>query len=187
MPRAHVALLVLAFVGLFPVGHVALSGQTAEGTASGADSGRPSSFDPDLERIREGLARGKPLDLDLPPGTATFRMEIEGTLPDISTWLGDVRALHAGPVVMSPYHAEFLRMVTPPDIRASLTNGEVAQLLATGVAGGLALRQVFAALRNALAAGRSVRACDLVRQDLIDLNFSRAREGLPPVNLPICQ
>jgi hypothetical protein len=187
MPRAHVALLVVALVGLPPVGHVTLHGQTAPGAASGADASRPNSFDPDLERIREGLARGEPLDLDLPAETATFRMEIEGTLPDISTWLGDMRALHAGPVVMSPYHAEFLRMVTPPDIRASLTNGEVAQLLATGVAGGLALRQVFAALGSALAAGRSVRACDLVRQDLIDLNIARARQGLLPVNLPACR
>lgn len=144
----------------------------------------------DLERIRDGLAREHRLvwNLDRMP-LAMFRVNVEGELPDIETWLGDVRALQVGNVTTPYYHAEFLGMITPKDLQASYTNGEMAQLLATGVAGGLALRGLaglVSAVKGAVAAGRRTEACREVADSLTGLNAERVKAGLAPVPVPEC-
>jgi hypothetical protein len=153
---------------------------------SAADAERPETIELDLDRIRQALKRSDSLKLDLPEGTPVFRVDVEGRLPDLRAWLGDPRQLRAGPYAGSPYHQEFLDMVTPPEARASFTNGELAQVLATGLAGGLALRGLLNAISGAIASGRSREACEEVQRTLEALNQERARAGLAPVSLPGC-
>jgi hypothetical protein len=162
------------------------SARTADETATGAGTETDAKLDHDLERIRRGLARGELLNWELPKDRPVFRVEVEAELPDISTWLGDPRALRGGPFVFPSYHAEFLRMVTPAEATASFTNGELAQVLATGVAGGLALQGIIGAVKGAIAGARRRAACEEVRESLQQLNMERAAAGLSPVPVPEC-
>lgn len=141
----------------------------------------------DLERIRRGLARGDSiLDLSLPEGTPVFRVSIEQKLPGIEAWLGDLKYLRGGPVVGSRTHREFLDMVTPQDAVASFTNGELLQVMLTGLAGGLALRGILNSVQSGLASRTERKSCEEVRQALRDLNRDRATAGLGPVPVPQC-
>jgi hypothetical protein len=160
----------------------------APGSSAGRDGERQGRFEPDLERIRRGLERPDVIDIRLPDGARPmFRVDVEGKLPDVWTWLGDPRELTRGGTPRVPsYHEEFLRLVTPEEVRAAYTNGELAQVLATAFAGQLALNALVNGVRGAVAGTRQRRACEEVRDSLRQLNDERARAGLPPVHVPEC-
>jgi hypothetical protein len=153
-----------------------------------ADPGARVSHD--LPRIRKELARPvSGIEWALPSGTPMFRVDIEERLPDIATWLGDPQGLRGGPMSFPSYHDEFLRMVTPPEVGAAYSNGELLQVLATGLAFGFALQQAanaVKAIRSGVASSRSRQACEEVAATLADLNLERAKAGLPPVPVPGC-
>ncbi len=153
-----------------------------------ANAGTPASHD--LPRIRRELARPvSGVEWTLPSGTPMFRVDIEERLPDFATWLGDPQGLRGGPMSFPSYHDEFLRMVTPPEVGAAYSNGELLQVLATGLAFGFALQQAanaVKAIRNGVASSRAREACEEVAATLADLNLERAKAGLPPVPVPGC-
>lgn len=168
-----------------------LSAQTIPLAGVGSSSPTPAISDTDqslphdLDRIRRGLTTRKGvfvLHRDVP----VFRVEIREKLPGIEAWLGDPKALWRGPFTMSPYHQEFLDMVTPPEARASFTSGELLQILLTGLAGKLAARALDRKLRTLRAESAANQACQEVRQTLVDLNIQRQLVGLPAEPLNVC-
>lgn len=143
----------------------------------------PLAFD--LNRVRHGLATRKGIfsrRRDIP----VFRVEITEKMPPLEAWLGDPKKLWRGPFTASPYHQEFLDMVTPPEARASFTSGELLQVLLTGLAGKLAARAVASKLKSVKQASAELAACEEVRQTLLDLNAQRALVGLPPEPVRSC-
>lgn len=163
------------------------SGAAVGAAAPASSQDDPSDFEYDLERVREELARqGSGVNWNLPDGTPVFRVDIQKKMPGIEAIIGDVKALQRGPWVSSPYHQEFLDMVTPRDVRNSFTNSELLQVLATGLAGGLALQGITSAIKNYVNGSRTREACDAVRTTLLDLNRDRVAAGLEPVFVPGC-
>jgi hypothetical protein len=161
------------------------AGATRTDKAAPVDSSG-TVLETDLNRLRLKLATGGSLKLELPQDDPTFRVDVEAKLPSIETWLGDLKALHRGPITAPAYHAEFLDMVTPREATASFTSGELLQVLVTGLLGGLAGRALTGAVKNAVASARDERACGEVRTTLIDLNRERIAAGLDPVPVPMC-
>jgi hypothetical protein len=141
----------------------------------------------DLERIREGLARSVDYRWTLPKDLPVFRLDIREKLPGIEALIGELEQLRRGPFVASPYHQEFLDLVTPPEARASFTSGELLQVMLTGLAGRLALHGLSNAIKDAIASGREREACQAVRWTLTDLNREREAAGLSPVHVPACR
>ena len=111
-----------------------------------------------LQRIREALERSPTSVLKL-PDQPVFQVVIEGKLPEFQDFVapGELQ-ISAMPVAMT--HREFLTMATPEEARsfASFTNGELAQVVATGVAAGLAMSAISQAIRSGWHARREQRA-----------------------------
>jgi hypothetical protein len=187
------ALLVVAAIVTGPAAPPLAAQTPSTGAAGGAaapdagGSGSEAAYPYDLEHIREQLSRPSTgIDWELPEGTPVFRVDIQNRMPGIEAILGDVKALQRGPWVSSPYHQEFLDLVTPPEARASFTNSELLQVLATGLAGGLALQGLTNAIKSYVRGNRTREACDAVRTTLTELNRDRADAGLAPVYVPEC-
>lgn len=77
-------------------------------------------------------------------------------------------------------------MVTPPEARASFTNGELLQVLLTGLVGKLAARAVAGKLKSVQQANAELAACEEVRLTLLELNVQRQIVGLPPEPVKTC-
>jgi hypothetical protein len=183
---------VAAVAAASPLAAQSSSTSGAANTGVAAPAARTRPADPtttltfDLDRIRRAVQRHPRLVLTLPEAAPMFRVDIEGRLPSIEAWIGDPKSLHRGPTVSSPYHSEFLNMVTPPEATASFTNTELLQVVITGLLGKLALHTATQALKNAASARRRGEACEEVRLTVVDLNRERERRGLLPVPLPDC-
>jgi hypothetical protein len=181
------AALATVTAAAFPLAAQSSSTAGAAAPATAPPTGQPvATFQPDLDRIREGLAKDERLRLDLPRDLPTYRVDIESKLPPIEAWLGDIRKLGAGPRVGPSFHQEFLNMVTPSDARASFTNGELLQVLATSLAFAWGQHTLINAIKGAVQSERSQDACAEVRHTLFELNRERVEAGLLPVFVPSC-
>jgi hypothetical protein len=144
----------------------------------------PDTTPSDLLRIREALER-EPIDISSP--LPTFRIEIEEfLLRTRRPWEDDSPV---GRNVRVPvgglWHYEFLNMVTPPEARgaAMYTNGEVAQLLASGLIAGLAMKAVGAVVNDVRNAERNAireqvrRELEIVQQRWEEAQREAQRQG----------
>lgn len=152
-----------------PEGRSSAPSSTRTGQRPNAVSARSHEADPDtpdlpvsLDRIREALERAPQPVITLPQ-QPSFSIVIEGELPQFEDFVqpGELQTF-ALPNAMS--HQEFLSMVTPSEYRSfsSFTSGELAQVVATGVAGSLALSAVTKALKEGWRARRERSARDEV-------------------------
>jgi hypothetical protein len=149
----------------------------------------PASEDPlpelpvSLQRIREALERSPTSVLKL-PDQPVFQVIIEGKLPEFADFVapGELQ-INAMPVAMT--HREFLTMATPEEARsfASFTNGELAQVVATGVAAGLAMSAISQAIRSGWHGWREQRAreeVEAVVEALRQRDEAKASPAPPP-------
>jgi hypothetical protein len=165
---ARAALVVVAVLTAGPAAPpLAAQPSNGAGAAGGAAAPAPADEPPDaayqydLDQIREGLSR-PPSGIDWAPpgGIPVFRVDIQDRAPGIEAIVGDIRALRRGPWASSPYHQQFLDMVTPPEARASFTNSELLQVLGTGLAGGRRASPARSGITSAVhGAARPARRC----------------------------
>jgi hypothetical protein len=104
-----------------------------------------------LERIGEQLE--KPPVLDLSATRPTFRVQIYGTRPRWTTsidWLGTAEG--GTPPVGTPWHDQFLNMVTPSQARSfgAFTGTDLLQVMATSLAQGLGASAVAGKIKSSL-------------------------------------
>ena len=108
-----------------------------------------------LERIGEGLERTQVIDLDaLRP---TFRVQIVGTRPRWTLgidWLGTEEGFK--PPAGTPWHSQYLNMVTPAQARSfgAFEGTDLLQVLGTSVAQGLAAGLLTGKIKSAVQARR---------------------------------
>ena len=108
-----------------------------------------------LDRISEGLERTHVIDLDaLRP---TFRVQIVGTRPRWTLgidWLGTEEGFK--PPAGTPWHSQYLNMVTPTQARSfgAFEGTDLLQVLGTSVAQGLAAGLLTGKIKSAVQARR---------------------------------
>ncbi len=150
-----------------------------------------------LERISEQLE--KPPVLDLSATRPTFRLQIFGTRPRWSTgidWLGTANG--RTPPAGSPWHDQFLNMVTPPQARSfgAFEGTDLLQVMATsfaqGLVAGAVTGKIKATLRNrreraareevdaAIAAWRKEQDAAAARKAAQSPEISEEQETRPP-------
>jgi hypothetical protein len=160
---------------------------------SGRARASPAPIDPvpadlpvSLDRIREALERA-PQPVIVLPEQPSFSIVIEGKLPNFEDFVepGELQSF-AMPSALS--HQEFLSMVTPTDYRAPFTSGELAQVVATGIAGSLAMSAITKAVKEGWRARRERRAQDEVEAVLEALwerdGAAAERDGQAPSRPP---
>ena len=155
--RAQIVLLVLSLGSTPALAQPASrepNGQLPPASPSPTDT--PADLPVSLDRIREALERA-PQRVIVLPEQPSFSIVIEGKLPDFEDFVepGELRSF-AMPSALS--HQEFLSMVTPTDYRAPFTSGELAQVVATGIAASLAMSAVTRAVREGWRARRERNA-----------------------------
>ena len=137
----------------------AASAQTHDASSApgrNAPAGTATNVDVDalpisLERIGEQLE--KPSVLDLSATRPTFRVQIYGKRPRWTSgidWLGTAEG--GKPPVGTPWHDQFLNMVTPPEARSfgAFTGTDLLQVMATSLAQGLAAGVVVGKIKSSL-------------------------------------
>jgi hypothetical protein len=126
--------------------------QPAQGTNAAATAKPSVNVDAlpiSLARISDALQ--KPPTLELGATRPTFRVQIFGTRPRWTTaidWLGtaDGRRPPAG----TPWHTQFLDLVTPPEARGfgAFTGTDLLQVMATSLAQGLGAAAVIGKIKS---------------------------------------
>jgi hypothetical protein len=168
----------------FVVSAIAL-GPQQPATRQPPDPTRQSSETPDLpvsiERIQRALAAPPGLRLD--SETPRFRVEVFGRKPTIQDFLGTVRT---GPVPRgSSAHQEFLKMVTPDDVRgyAAFSNQEGAVVAVSSFANAMLISAIEFAIKE-LKAAKKAHDRQAARREvaaaLAALERARKDAGLPP-------
>jgi hypothetical protein len=104
-----------------------------------------------LDRIGKQLEKTPVLDLSAT--RPMFRMQIFGTRPRWTTsidWLGTANG--GRPPVGTPWHDQFLNMVTPPEARSfgAFQGTDLLQVMATSLAQGLAVGAVAGKIKTTI-------------------------------------
>jgi len=123
--------------------------------ASAQTAGSPATLQnaqvspPDLERIREAVARGPAFKFD--ENQIRFYLQVLAPTPTFSDFVKD-QDLTSGPVADAPMtHREFLEMVTPKELysAAGIRPVEALQFAVTGLVGQIMLQRAFESATDA--------------------------------------
>jgi hypothetical protein len=186
--QAHGLFLVVCL--LSPVVARAQTGGGPSAPRQNAPAGTATTVDVDalpisLERIGEQLE--KPPVLDLSATRPTFRVQIYGTRPRWTTsidWLGTAEG--GTPPVGTPWHDQFVNMVTPPQARSfgAFTGTDLLQVMATSLAQGLGASAVVGKIKSSLRDRRERQAREEVDAAIAEWKKERDAAGAKAAQPP---
>jgi hypothetical protein len=153
-----------------------------EPDAAGEDAGAPADLPVSLDRIRRRAAdeRAPAFTLPAPGELPTFAVTIERRLPRFEDFVlpGE---LDPGPVgATSPYHAEMMTMITPPEARpyGAFTGGNLLAVVLQSLLTGYVGQQVPGWLEQAMRAQREAEARREVQAVVDELERRQAVQEL---------